>query len=568
MTDHVRILLIDDDEEDFLIVADMLAESENTRFSLDWVQEYGEGLKAISRREHDVYLLDYFMGAHNGLELLKKAVEDGCKAPVIFLTAHGNYAVDLKAMEAGASDYLVKGEFTAPVLERSIRYSIISKRVEQELKQHRSNLEKLVLERTIQHAEARADAERRANEAERRQAVLHALLDHIPLGIAVVDSPDLRVQALSRYAFDMMGISAEKRGRPLTDLDLILAELGPEVSGILKPISDAALHGKVSPNQELMLNKSGKDGIPVLVSAGPIRDASGDITGAVGAWRDISELKRAQEELRAAHDNLELCVQQRTLELEKTLQELQESREGLKLLASQLLRAQEDERKKIAREMHDSIGSSLSAVKFCVENAAAHLDANHEVRAIFRTLSRSIEQAIDESRRIITDLRPSLLDDLGIIATIGWFCRRCEEIYSGIRVKRDIRIEEAQVPENLKIIIFRIIQEAMNNSAKHSQAGEISLSLALEGEIVGLRISDNGVGFDPAKVTSRGQYAKFGLTSMRERAELSGGKFEIRSTQGAGTIISVIWKIEQLASASDSDPAESDVASPPADVKL
>ena len=349
---------------------------------------------------------------------------------------------------------------------------------------------------------------------------------------------------------------------------MILAELGPEVSGILKPISDAALHGKVSPNQELMLNKSGKDAIPVLVSAGPIRDASGDITGAVGAWRDISELKRAQEELRAAHDNLELCVQQRTLELEKTLQELQESREGLKLLASQLLRAQEDERKKIAREMHDSIGSSLSAVKFCVENAAAHLDANHEVRATFRTLSRSIEQAIDESRRIITDLRPSLLDDLGIIATIGWFCRRCEEIYSGIRVKRDIRIEEAQVPENLKIIIFRIIQEAMNNSAKHSQAGEISLSLALEGEIVGLRISDDGVGFNPAKVTSRGRYAKFGLTSMRERAELSGGKFEIRSTQGAGTTISVIWKIEQLASASDSDPAESDVAYPPADVKL
>ena len=117
-------------------------------------------------------------------------------------------------MEAGASDYLVKGEFTAPVLERWIRYSIISKRVEQELKQHRSNLEKLVLERTIQHAEARADAERRANEAERRQAVLQASSQTLP-GIAVVDSPDLRVQALSRYAFDMMGISAENVGVPL-----------------------------------------------------------------------------------------------------------------------------------------------------------------------------------------------------------------------------------------------------------------------------------------------------------------------------------------------------------------
>ena len=131
-------------------------------------------------------------------------------------------------MEAGASDYLVKGEFTAPVLERSIRYSIMSKRIEQELKQHRSNLEELVRKRTIQHAEARADAERRANEAERRQAVLQALLDHIPVGIAVVDSPDLRVQALSRYALDMVGIFGGKAWRPLTDLDLVLADLGPD----------------------------------------------------------------------------------------------------------------------------------------------------------------------------------------------------------------------------------------------------------------------------------------------------------------------------------------------------
>ena len=188
MTDRVRILLIDDDEEDFLIVSDMLAEI--ARFSLDWVQSYEEGLEALSRQEHDVYLLDYLIGAHNGLDLLKDAVARGCKAPIIFLTAHGNYSVDLKVMEAGASDYLVKGEFTSPVLERSIRYSLMGKHIEEELKQHRSNLEELVRQRTIQHAEARADAERRANEAERRQAILEALLEYIPEGIAVVDSPE------------------------------------------------------------------------------------------------------------------------------------------------------------------------------------------------------------------------------------------------------------------------------------------------------------------------------------------------------------------------------------------
>ncbi len=129
---------------------------------------------------------------------------------------------------------------------------------------------------------------------------------------------------------------------------------------------------------------------------------------------------------------------------------------------------------------------------------------------------------------------------------MGWFCRRCEGIYSNIGLKRDIRIEEAQVPENLKIIIFRIIQEAVNNSAKHSHAREVSLGLSLEGEVIRLCIRDDGVGFDPAAVTSRGQCAKFGLTSMRERAVLSGGKFEIESTPGAGTTISVSWKTGEL----------------------
>ncbi len=545
MTDHVRVLLIDDDEEDFLLVSDMLAEAENTKFKLAWAQTYEAGLEAICKGDHDVYLLDYFMGSDNGLDLLEKAVEGGCKAPIIFLTAQGNYAVDVKAMEAGASDYLAKGEFTVPILERSIRYSIMKKHVEEELKQHRSNLEDLVRKRTIQHAEARADAERRAHEAEERQAILQALLEHIPVGIVLVNSPQLHVQALSRYAVDTVGLAGEKQKRkqPLTDLDLSIADLWPDGSGLLKPIRDAALRGRIAPSQEHAINVHGEGNVPVLVSAGPIRDGLGNVTGAVAVWRDISELKRIQEELRSARDNLELRVQRRTQELAKTLMELKESREGLKLLASQLIRAQEDERRRIAREIHDSIGSSLSAVKFCVENVAAQLTENPEVRESFMILSKAMAHAIDESRRIMTDLRPSLLDDFGIIATIGWFCRSFESIYTDIPVEKDIRLEESQVPENLKIIIFRIIQEAMNNSAKHSRAKKISLGLSHEDGCIALRIRDDGVGFDRAAVASKGPGAKFGLTSMRERAELSSGQFEIESVPESGTTINVRWRI-------------------------
>ena len=545
MTDQVRVMLIDDDQEDFLLISDMLAEAENTKFKLAWVNTYEAGLEAICTEQYDVFLLDYFIGAHTGLGLLEKAVEGGCKAPIIFLTAHGNYEIDLKAMEAGASDYLAKGEFTVPILERSIRYAIMSKRIQEELKEHRSNLEELVRQRTIQHAEAQADAERRAREAEERQAILEALLEHIPVGIVLVDSPGLHVQALSRYAVDMVGLAGgEQKGtQPLTGLDLSVADLWPEGSGLLKPIRDAALHGGVVSDQEHSVKVRSEDKIPVLVSAGPITDSLGNVTGAVAAWKDISELKRIQEELKIARDNLELRVQQRTQELAQTLMELRESREELKLLASQLLRAQEDERKRIAREIHDSIGSSLSAVKFCVENTAARLTENPEVRESFMILSRAMEQAIDDSRRIMTDLRPSLLDDFGIIATIGWFCRGFECIYTDIPVEKDIGLEESQVPENLKIIIFRIIQEAMNNSAKHSRARKISLGLSLEDGCISLSVSDDGVGFDRAEAASKGQGAKFGLRSMRERAELSGGEFQIESVRKIGTTVRVCWKI-------------------------
>ena len=102
------------------------------------------------------------------------------------------------------------------------------------------------------------------------------------------------------------------------------------------------------------------------------------------------------------------------------------------------------------------------------------------------------------------------------------------------------------MPENLKIIIFRIIQESMNNSAKHSQARKILLSLSLEGDWIELRIIDDGVGFDQSAVVSKGQCARFGLTSMRERADLFGGQFRVESSRGKGTTISVRWKIEQF----------------------
>ena len=120
----IRVLLVEDDEDDYRLTRALLAEIESRKFQLDWVTTYDGGLEAIGRGEHDVYLLDYRLGARHGLELLRTAIERGCQAPLILITGEGDEQIDLEAMKAGAADYLIKGRIDAPLLDRSIRYSL------------------------------------------------------------------------------------------------------------------------------------------------------------------------------------------------------------------------------------------------------------------------------------------------------------------------------------------------------------------------------------------------------------------------------------------------------------
>src|SRR4028118_2174037 len=117
----LKVLLVEDDEDDYVIIRDLLSEME--RFELEWVIDYEDALKAIEREEHAVCLLDYRLGERSGLELLREALRRGYKAPIILLTGQGDREVDLEAMQAGAADYLIKGQIDAPLLERSIRYA-------------------------------------------------------------------------------------------------------------------------------------------------------------------------------------------------------------------------------------------------------------------------------------------------------------------------------------------------------------------------------------------------------------------------------------------------------------
>jgi PAS domain S-box-containing protein len=226
--------------------------------------------------------------------------------------------------------------------------------------------------------------------------------------------------------------------------------------------------------------------------------------------------------------------------------ELRESEVRLRHLSSELITVQENERKRIALEIHDSLGQSLNAIKFKVSSAMQDL-LNHKAKTgmkHFQDLVPIVQEGIEEARRLQMDLRPPILDDLGISATISWFCRQFQKTYANIQIEPLIDIDEEVAPKSLKIVIYRILQEAMNNIAKHSGASLVSLSLTQEENRVALTIQDNGQGFDLSERLNRARSQRgLGLTSMRERADLSGGTYTIESVKDKGTTIQISWPV-------------------------
>src|SRR5579863_9372467 len=127
-TGLIKILLVEDDEDDYILTRDLLSEIHGHHFALDWANTYAKGLESMVLNQHEVVLVDYRLGAENGVTLLRRALERGCQAPVILLTGAGQHEIDIEAMQAGAADYLVKAELRSDTLERSIRYAIQRKR--------------------------------------------------------------------------------------------------------------------------------------------------------------------------------------------------------------------------------------------------------------------------------------------------------------------------------------------------------------------------------------------------------------------------------------------------------
>ncbi len=231
-------------------------------------------------------------------------------------------------------------------------------------------------------------------------------------------------------------------------------------------------------------------------------------------------------------------------ERKKAENALKESEESLRTLSANLFKAKEEERKHISRELHDGIGQYLTSIKFITENTINRVEKGPCAAEMepLRTSVPIIQTVIDEVRKMSMNLRPSTLDDFGICVTIDWFCKEYQQIYDNIHVLMDIDITEDEIPDELKIIIFRILQEALNNVATHAQATSLHVSLSGSEKGIDLIIRDNGIGFNihSKKITQRANRG-LGLVSMKERTELFGGTFRIKSATQSGTTIHAYW---------------------------
>jgi two-component system, NarL family, sensor histidine kinase UhpB len=193
------------------------------------------------------------------------------------------------------------------------------------------------------------------------------------------------------------------------------------------------------------------------------------------------------------------------------------------------LAAQEAERLRVARELHDEIGQTLTAVTIQAERAAD--DDSASARQELRRVADAVRESLDEVRRIARELRPEALDDLGLVNALIALCRRIET-QEGLRVKRELQTTLPALPPDVELVVYRIAQESLTNALRHSGASHASVSLQADERLLILGVADDGRGLPAELPPGTG-----GIAGMRERALLVGGRLSMESAPGGGTVV-------------------------------
>ena len=412
-----------------------------------------------------------------------------------------------------------KSRFDKEKLRRKAE-EILLKRRKPTSKEPTRDIQKLIHELEVHQIELEMQNDELRNKqmeiAEARDRYLD-LYDFAPVGYFTLDKTGTIVE-LNLTGANLIGLPrARLIGRPFT-----LFVDGEFINSFLTHLKKV-FSNKFTQTTELRMKQQGKKPW-VYVSLRSLAIEDRERLRCRSTAMDITERKLAEEELLKARE------------------ELVRTNDRLRHLSDHLLKLQEEERRQISLEVHDSFASSLSAIRQRLQDIPLKLKDEYNLEEV----SKHLETAIGEATRIQTSLRPSALDDLGIGPALNGFLRDFQKTHPSINVEKTFQFGETEIPDPIKIAIFRITQEALNNIGKHSKADYVTLFLSRTNHAIDLVIRDNGQGFDVDRILStENSRPGLGLSSMKERAALSGGSFRIESASGRGASIHVLWPLTE-----------------------
>jgi len=342
-----------------------------------------------------------------------------------------------------------------------------------------------------------------------------AVLDHISYAVSGIDPTDFTIVGANKTFLDTYNLEEKQaigkhcyeithhRSNPCNSPDEICPLLETFKTG--ETVSAEHIHFD---------DRGGKIFSEILTS--PMRNEQGEIYRVIHLVNDVTERKKGVEDLRA-------------------------SREQLRALAGRLQAVREEERTDIAREIHDELGGALTGMKvdvsFLIKSALKIKNeaARTSLLAGMDSVTKAIDTTIHAVRRIAMELRPGILDDLGLVAALEWQLKDFEK-RTGIRCEFFPPAEDISLDADLSTALFRIFQEALTNVVRHSGATEVRVRLRADADSSTLEVEDNGKGIEKEKINSS---KSLGLLGMRERAQMFGGRVTVTGTPGIGTTVTV-----------------------------
>lgn len=482
-----RVLIVEDEQ---IVAADLERSLRSLGYDVLPLAETGRSAVRLAEHERpDLILMDIQLkGKIDGITAADEIVKRW-KIPVVFLTANTNDEVALRAKATGPYGYLVK-PFRVQELNATMLLA---------LQQHR-----------------------RAQELFLEHAWLHTLLDGISDGVIAIDA-QARVRYLNPVAEQLTGWSiCEAKGKPLRDVFVLTTLAGEPVTQckLERALADS---GPANKERFLLLNRDGRC-TPIEDSASPILEA-GRTTGAVSVFRDITDLLRREREAAERREQLEDEVQ-------LTKSALGQTRAELRALSGHLMTAQEEERGRIARDLHDDFGQRTGLLEIEADQLANLPPGSDEAQQALQRMRAHIRALSEGLRQMSHALHPSILDDLGLAPGLRSLVDEFQQ--NGLDITFRAVAVPAALPIEIATALYRITQEALRNVLKYCRDAAVWVSLTHKDDGLQLAIEDSGPGFDLTQARAKGG---LGLLSMQERAHAVGGNMLVRTAPGKGTQI-------------------------------